>query len=348
MKYILSITIIFLFLLGCGDEKSGSDKVSDENLFKVDSSEIKTTPVENPNQHFLMRYKMELDKEYKYRIATITDNKQTIKLDTVINQNVNQQMIYIVSVKPTELDKDSIYEVSCTFNSIKLDAIANNQKHTYQSGVTKDSTELLKFANYEALINNSFNLRVDTKGNILEIYKTDKIISKYLEMQNLKDSISADERNAMREQISEGAIKPLLSQVFRKLPDSNVAKDSSWTISQPVVPFLVFQLQNNYIYDITGLESFNDENVAVVEANLQANITGNTKVSEQGWNYEFDKPSSVASGKIYFNVEKGYVIKSTIKSKTTISYSMEGNTPTGKQKGSRADVMEYTNIVELL
>jgi hypothetical protein len=348
MKYLFSFTVIFLFLLGCGGEKGENEKTADKNLYKIDSSGIKTKPVENPNQSFLMRYKLELNKEYKYRIATISANEQNIKMDTTISQNVNQEMIYLINVKPTEIDKDSIYDVVCTFSSIKLDATANDQKHSYQSGVTKDSSELLKFSNYEALINNSFNLRVDNTGNILEIYKTDKIISKYLELQNLKDSISTEERNAMREQISEGAIKPLLSQIFRKLPEETVAKDSVWTISQPAFPFLVFQLQNNYIYNIDALEEYDEDNVAVIDAKLDAKITGNTKVTEQGVTYEFNKPSSEAAGKIYFNVEEGYVLKSMIKSKTMISYTMEGDTPTGKQKGSRSDVMEYTNIIELL
>ena len=348
MKYLFSVALIFLILFGCGGEKSENEKTAEENLYKIDSADIQTTPIENPDQNFLMRYKLELNKDYKYRIATISDNRQTIKVDTTISQNVNQKMIYLVNVKPTEIDKDSVYEVVCTFSSIKLDAIANDQKYYYQSGVTKDSTELLKFANYEALINNSFNLRVDNIGNILEIYKTDKIISRYLELQNLKDSITTEEKNAMREQISEGAIKPLLSQIFRKLPEVTVAKDSVWTISQPAFPFLVFQLQNNYIYNIDALEEYNEDNVAVIDAKLDAKITGNTKVTEQGVTYEFNKPSSEATGKIYFNVEEGYVLKSMIKSKTVISYTWEGDTPKGKQKNSRSDAMEYTNIVELL
>ncbi|RPI72926.1 MAG: hypothetical protein EHM47_07175 [Ignavibacteriales bacterium] len=347
MKFIPVIIISALVLFSCGEEKT-EQTAAEENLYEIDSSEIETSPIDNPDQSFLMRYKMELNKNYKYRIASISNNNQTVQLDTTISQNVNQKMIYIINVKPTEMDQDSVYDVVCTFNSIKLDAIANGQQHSYESGVTKDSADLTKFANNEALINNSFNLRVDNKGDIVEIYKTDKIISRYLELQNLKDTISADERNVLREQISQGAIKPLLSQIFRKLPGEVIAKDSSWTISQPPFPFLVFQLQNNYLYKINSLEELDDDKVAVINATMDSKITGNPNVTEQGITYEFKKPTSVASGTIYFNVEEGFVIKSTINSKTTISFTMEGNTPTGKQKGSRSEVTEFTNIVELL
>lgn len=348
MKFILSIIISALVLFGCGGEESEKQNITEENLYNIDTADIETSPVENPHQSFLMRYKMELNKDYKYRIASISNNSQTLKMDTTISHIVNQKMIYIINAKPTEFDKDSIYEVVCTFSSIKLDATANKEVHAYQSGVTKDSADLLKYANYEALVNNPFNLRVDNTGNIVEIYKTDKIIARYLELQNVKDSVTAEMKNSLREQISQGAIKPLLSQIFRKLPDNIVAKDSLWTISQQPFPFLVFQLQNNYTYKIGALEEYDDDRVAVIDAGLDAKISGETKVTEQGLTYEFSKPSSTASGKIYFNVEEGCVIKSTIKSKTVISFKMEGNTPNGKQKGSRSEVTEFTNIVELL
>jgi hypothetical protein len=291
---------------------------------------------------------MELNKEYDYRIASISSNSRTMEMDSIVSQGVSQKMIYLLSVKPTEIDSDSIYEVVCNFNSIKLDATANNEVYAYQSGVTKDSVELTKFANYDALVNNPFNLRVDKTGNILEIYKTDRIVSRFLELQNLKDSVTTEEKNGLREQISQGAIKPLLSQIFRKLPEEVMAKDSSWTISQQPFPFLVFQLQNNYKYKIESLKEFEDDKVAVIDAGLDSKVTGEPKVTEQGISYEFKRPTSEASGTIYFNIEEGYVVKSTIKSKTSISFTMEGDTPTGKQKRSQSEVTEFTNIVELL
>lgn len=348
MKLILSVVAAFLILNGCGEKKDEKQNLTEKNLYEIDTTNIETTPVEDPEQDFLMRYKMELNKDYKYRIASISNNSQTLRMDTTISQVVNQKMIYIINVKPTEIDKDSIYEVICTFNSIKLDANANGQVHSYQSGITKDSTELIKFANNEALVNNPFNLRVDSKGNILEVYKTDKIINRFLEIQNLKDSATTDQRNMLREQITLGAIRPLLSQIFRKLPEDTVAKDSSWTISQQPIPFLVFNIQNNYTYKIIGLEEYNNNEVALIDAGLVAKITGDTKVTERGMTYEFNKPTSEASGRIYFNIEKGLVVKSNVKSKTVISFTMEGNTATGKQKGSRSEINEFTNIVELL
>ena len=64
--------------------------------------------------------------------------------------------------------------------------------------------------------------------------------------------------------------------------------------------------------------------------------------------YTFQKPISTAEGKIYFDVDKGVQIKSRTKTRLEISYTMEANTPQGKQKGARRDVITNTNILELL
>jgi len=349
MKYLFSIALMFLFFVGCGDNK---DKVQnsnqDKNILKVDSSDISTSPVENPSENFFMRYALELNKDYKYRIATLSNNQQVITFDSAITQFIKQDIIYIITAKPVELDSDSILKVLCTFNSIKLEANSNGQSISYQSGIKLDSLDALRFANYEALINNPFNVRINSNGEIIEVFKTDKIISKYLNLQNLKDSIGIEEKNVLKEQISLGAIKPLLSQIFMKLPDKSFAKDSSWTVSQSPAPFLIFTLKNDNVYKIGSLEKYKDDKVAVINAQLKSEVSGSTNITEQGVNYKFTKPISEANGKIYFNVDKGYVQKSRIKSKLFVSFTMEGDTPTGKKKGFQSQTLEYTNIVELL
>ncbi|OGV06756.1 MAG: hypothetical protein A2330_09110 [Ignavibacteria bacterium RIFOXYB2_FULL_36_7] len=349
MKSFLSFVIILLLLTGCGEKKEETTpgKTSEENL-TVDTSDISTTPLENPNESFRMRYSFTLNKDYKYRIATLTDNVQTIKADTTISQRANQNIIYLLSLKPTEIDSDNSTEFVCNFYSVKVEAIVNGQTFTYQSGVTTDSLEKAKYSEYEALINNPFNIRINKVGEVIDIFKADKILSKFLALRNMSDSLASDQKNTIKEQITQGGIKPLLSQVFRKIPEKLVAKDSVWTYQQPPSSLLVFQLNSTNIYKISSLEKFKEDKVAVINASLETKITGNNKVTEQGFTYEFKKPETEASGKIYFNVDKGCIQKARVKTKLVISYTMEGDTPAGKQKGSRSEVLEYTNIVELL
>ncbi len=86
----------------------------------------------------------------------------------------------------------------------------------------------------------------------------------------------------------------------------------------------------------------------MIDAGINFKYTGEPKVNQGNVSYSFQKPISTAEGKIYFDVDKGIQIKSRTKTRLEISYTMEANTPKGKQKGSRRDVITNTNILELL
>lgn len=347
MKLFISVIFALSILFGCDEKDETSEKTKENNL-NVDTTDISTTPMENPNEDFLMRYSFDLNKDYKYRIATLTDNLMTITADTTISQNANQNIVYLLNLKPIEIDNDSTIQFVCNFYSVKVDASVNGQTFSYQSGVTTDSLELAKYSEYEALINNPFNIRISKIGEIIEIFKSDKVLSRFLALRNLSDSVNADQKNMIREQITQGAIKPLMTQVFRKVSEKSVAKDSVWNYQQPPSPLLVFQLESTNVYKINSLENYKKDRLAVIDASLDTKITGKTEVTEQGYTYKFKKPETEASGKIYFNVDEGLIQKSRTKMKIVMSYTMEGDTPGGRQKGSRYEVVQYDNIVELL
>jgi outer membrane lipoprotein-sorting protein len=349
MKLLLGFILTFLFLLGCGEKKEDkAPEKNNENSLTVDTTDISTTPSANPNESFRMKYNFVLNKDYKYRIAALTDNIQTMKADTTISQHANQSIIYLLNLKPVEIDNDSATEFICTFYSVKVEANVNDQTFTYQSGVTTDSLEKTKYAEYDAIVNNPFNIRVNKIGEVVDIFKMDKILTKFLALKSISDSLNSAEKSRVKEQITQGGIKPLISQVFRKIPEKLFAKDSIWTYQQPVSNLLVFQVNSTNIYKINSLENFNKDRVAVIDASLETKISGDNKATENGFTYKFNKPETEASGKIYFNIDKGYIQKSRVKTKIVISYTMEGNTPEGKKKGSRYEVVENTNIIELL
>jgi hypothetical protein len=291
---------------------------------------------------------MKPGKEYNYRLATLTENIQTMIFDTTITNKINQSVIYILALKPVELDADSSLEVTCIFKSVKVDADANGEKFSYQSGVTTDSAEIERFGEYVTLINNPFNLRINKTGEIIDVFKTDKILSSFIELRGAGESITPEQRKMVQEQIIEGGIKPLLMQIFRKIPEYVVAKDSVWRYRMPESQLAIFRMNSQNKFSVSGLENFKNDKIAVLDASLEAQISGESKLTDQGITYEFEKPVSEASGKIYFNVTEGHIKKSRIKNRMVISYTMEGSTPQGKQQGSRTEIMEYTNIVELL
>lgn len=349
MKLFISIIFTLLLLTGCGDKQDKTTpENSKENRLTVDTSSISTIPLENQNENFTMRYNFRLNKDYQYRIATVTDNLTKITADTTISKNAHQNIVYLLNLKPKEIDEDSSIQFACNFYSVKVDANVNGRAFLYQSGVTTDSVELTRYSEYEALVNNPFNIRISKLGEIIEIFKSDKILSRFLQLRNLSDSVNADQKNMLREQITEGAIKPVVSLVFKRISEKRVAKDSTWKYQQPPTPLLAFQLQSINVYKVNSIGTFKEDKVAEIDATLDAKITGDSETTQGGFSYHFEKPEVEASGKIYFNLDEGLVQKSRIKMKIAISYTMEGDTPAGRQKASRYEVVQYDNIVELL
>lgn len=348
MKKLLVLLFSSMLLFSACSKKEEAKPVDDKNKYAFDSTDIKTQPVDNPNESFLLSYNFEKGKKYNYRLTSISNDNQVIKAETTLTQSVKQNLIYLIEVTPTEKDGDGTMEMNVIINSIKLDAQANGQNFHYEAGVTKDSTELTKYADYEALYKNSFTLRVSKKGEIVDIFRADKISNRYLQLKGYSDSLNSEQKAYVRKNIIDGAIRPLVIQIFRIIPDHNIAKDSTWSYSQPQSQFMTFTMQNTNLFKVLNLEKYNDDKVAVIDAGLDTKISGNTKAVDRGITYNFNKPLTTATGKIYFDIPKGCIIKSKTQTKINIFYTMEGMTPKGKQKGERKELIENTNIVEAI
>ncbi len=347
MKKILAAVLIGILFFGCG--KKSDEKPEDLSAKMItDTSAIKAVPVDNANQQFNLQYKFQKGTTYQYRMTQSTEDNLTIKTDTSISQNMNQSIIYLFNLTLSNVDKDGVMEFSCSIPSIKLNAEANGQRFFYQSGVTKDTTELKKYYQYEALINSPFSIRIGKSGGVLEVFRADRIVDKFLQLSKLPNQPTAEEKNALRGNIVESVLKPLINQIFRELPSGTIAKDSSWAFTQPPATFLIFKLENKNLYKVTGLEKYNNDTLAVVDAGLQSVVSGNTKYEERGATYNFKKPETSASGTIYFDITKGCIQKANLKTNIHIFFTMEAPTPKGKQKGSKDEVIKTTNVLELL
>jgi len=346
MKHLFVLIIIALLLTGCS--KKEDKPVIGKNQFSADTSDIKTSPVDNPNEPFSLKYSYEKGKKYKYSLSLISTDKQSMKTDTTINQNVKQNTYYLLEITPVEIDQDGTMELNAVITSVKVDVDANGRKLRYESGVAKDTLDNVKFAEYECLVNNSFSLRVTKVGEILDIFRADKIANKFLELKGYADSLNADQKAGVRKNMLEGLIRPLMNQIFRQVPGNTVAKDSSWSYKQPATQMMVFTVQNTNIYKILNLEKYNNDKIAVISGSSNTLIAGNNKAVNQGISYNFSRPVTSAGGKIYFDITRGYVIKSKTNTLIESRVAMEGQSPKGKQKGERSETVENVYIVELL
>lgn len=345
MKKLVLIILTASIIYGCGDKNNEQKPDEQKDKFAFDTTDIKTTPVENPDQTFYMRYKLQKGTSYNFRLTAISTDDQTItSKDTTLSQSMNQTMIYNMKFTPTLIDADSTMELKAVITSIKMDGAVGNEPVHYQSGVTKDSADISKYAQYESLLQNPFEIRISKLGELLDLFRTDKIVNKLLDIRGYADSLKSEEKAALKNDISEGLLKPMISQVFRKLPLGKVAKDSTWKVEQPASQLMVFQAQNTSLFKITGIESLEGDLIADIDAGLDTKITGKNKLTDRGVNYEFEKPVTSGEGKIFFNLTRGVVQKTKLKTSITLSFRMESR----GQSGSKKEVISNTNILEYI
>ena len=351
MKYVLTLLILSILISFACQQKKGEEeqKSTEEMTSTFDSSALPTTKVDmDENQSFLLKYKFKPGESFKYRMTVISQNEQSIEADTSMAAIMDQTIIYILYFKTISLDKDSVAEMQCTFTSVNLKANVNGTEVSYQSGSLIDSTEKVKFAEYEAFLNNPFYIRVGKNGELIEIYKTDKIMNRFLSLRGLTDSLSTQDKVMFKEDMSNRSIKPLLVQILREVPGHQLAKDSTWSYKRESLPVMVFQIGYTNLYKIEKLEMLGDDRIVIIDGVVQTKVTGNQAYSERGINYQFDKPITNASGKIYFNLDKGLIQKSRSQTRMETSYRMEMPTPQGTKKGSAREITSNTNVLELL
>ncbi len=343
-KLLFILLMIGLIFSGCG-KKSGDGDSSNKAGSTIDTSSIKTSPVENQNQKFDLRYKFDKGVDYHYRMASFSQNNQSIIADSSYYQNMKQSTIYLMDVNLKNIEKDSVINLTCKITSINFEAEVNGKFYTYQSGVTKDSSDLEKFAEYVSLINNPFNVAIHRTGGIINISNIDQIMNKFLILKKLLKQVSLIERERLGQNIIEGSLKPLVINVFREMTPNTVAKDSTWSFKQPPAPFLIFTLNNTNTYKISKLEKYKNDLLASIEAGLKTEVKGSTTYKQGGAIFQFKEPQTSASGNIYFNITKGCIQKSNVETKANIFYTKE---IPGKPKGSNSEVITSSNVVELL
>jgi len=350
MKKLLLLLFIPL-IIGCGNDKE--PELTPEQLKKeaetFDTTALSAVPVSVvEDEEFSFRYNLKINDKYRYRVTQIAESQENITADTVISQRTKQTAIYLINTTVNDVDTENVMEISFTITSVKVDADANGQKFAYQSGTELDSINKLRFSEYEAMVNSPFSARIDYKGDILEIFRTDRIGNKLIEMRGWTDSLSAVEKNQLYREIAEGALRPILVQIFRKLPAQNVKLNGKWEFTQPEAQMGAFMIKSTNHFNLTGIEKLSGDRLAVIDAGLSTTAKGQNKFSDRGIQYDFRTPSITGDGKIYFNLDKGIIQKSMTKTTVKNYVTMELQPPQPKQRMTNDGTIINTNILELL
>jgi Family of unknown function (DUF6263) len=353
-KYLLILlTILFaLTVLQCSNDnenKEVKEKLETE-VNEFDSTDLPTSNIETPveNNSFSLAYNFDEGESFRYRLTTLSYSERNIKTDTLMSNVFDQKIIRIINFKTVSVENDSIADVECNVTNVKVDADMNGERMTYQSGESMDSSKQRKFIEYEGLINNPFNFKITRYGELLDIYKVENVTDRYLELSGIKDSVKIEEKAVFQNEIIKNLIIPLLVQIFRELPTQNLEVESTWDKVMEPAPVMVYKLQYTNHYKITDLEMLNNDRIAIINGNATTSVEGESKLSNNGINYTFQKPISKASGRIFFNLDKGMVQKSKTKTYLEIKYDMEMPSAQGILKGNSTELMKNDNILELL
>lgn len=331
MKRLLLLLFISILVVSCG--KSSNENGVPE---KVD---IGKEPVS-------LVYKFKRGDKFTYKMKTIASQGQSMKTDTTLTSEISQTVEYVFDFDVVDVDADKIAELNVTINDVKVDASANGKKFSFKAGQKLQGEELKNFFEYQAMHQVPFRIRVNKIGEVVEVTRTNKIVDNMLKLQGIADSVSAQEKLQFQSNLNEGALKPLVQQFFRRVPEKKVNVDSTWTFDYPS-NLMVYKIDNKTTYKVTEFQKINDQIVAKVNLNLQVKWEGKNKMTDRGVNYTFGEPKISGQGELLFNVDRGLLQKSDTNTKLEINILMEANQPR-PMKATRKDFTINTNSIELV
>ncbi|GEM_PF-922592 len=341
----IALFLVFVVIgIGCGskDEKqSNKPAVSAEELNNLKSIGMNGEKV-------LLNYKFEKDEKLRYKLITVSSSQQTIKADSLMKSVGDQTLTYFFDIEVLEVDPDNIAELSINITQIIFDGLINGQKLHYDTKTNTSKEEKVKYVEFETVSNTPFRARINHKGEILEVTRVDKMVSKMLTLQPEMQKITADQKAALLKNISEGELKPRTQLLFRELTSNEVGKDSTWQISTPA-NLGVFKLENIITYNVNDFVKVGDDKAVKLSALLSVKWSGNKKGTDNGMNFLFDDPKVSGGGTILFNVDKGKVIRGETITNFEVGVQIDAKDATNKMKRTfRKDISVNKNIVELL
>lgn len=340
---LLLLPMMVLFIDGC---KKNENRPVGEATTSLDITKMKASPLpESEAQNLIFKYNLSKGSSYTYKLTSITEDAGTLVADTVINGKNTQTLEYTVSFTTNDIDEENVLDVTFTVKAINMTANIENKTITYHSGSQLDSLDKMRFSEYEALVNNSFGLRIKQDGEIVELYKTGKIIDKLLALQGLKDSVKAGDKKVLQQKMEEAGLKPVIQQVFRRLNTTPVSKGNSWNIEQPFLNLGIVGFDFKNVFTLKSVDKYNDFKVAT----LAVRIDAQSRLSPQAkkTTLKVNKAELSGEGTVYFNLTKNVIHQS--RTKVVLATAVNGTVPTprGPRKLSTQKTVTTTNILEL-
>ncbi|PJA96860.1 MAG: hypothetical protein CO129_04335 [Ignavibacteriales bacterium CG_4_9_14_3_um_filter_34_10] len=339
MKNIIYLLSIILIVSCSGDKKD--EQKNDKN------KEVKKAEIVKGNLKSL-EYNFNKGQTFKYRLNTVLNNFQSVQTDTLIKANMSQNSTYVFNFKVLDVDKQNIATISLTPVSIYVKSNINGQTALYDSRVLYSLREKAMFADYEALKNRSYKVKVSSFGEVLDIFDADRIINEIWNLQGIKDSLSKDQKNMFKRNFVLSGLAPITEQLFRTVTKEKVGINSTWEQKYPS-NLGSLNITNTASFKILHFYKEKDDSIAKIQASLSTAWTGNNTATEQGVTYTFSNPNISGSGEIYYNLAKKLVQRSQTKINSETEVTMKGLDASKKEvKATKKEKIDTVNKLELL
>ncbi|MCR4417366.1 MAG: DUF6263 family protein [Ignavibacteria bacterium] len=339
-KLILFFVLISLTVFGCKKEEKKAE--APETAAVVDTTNIKPIQVQ---ENVYLKYDLKKNSVLRFRLTNYSKNTQTLQLDSTITGYFEQTVDYYFKVNVKNKEENGNLELDFLCEKIKATGSSSNgEKLEYDSeNPPTDSLQKQIAKNFDLLLNGEFSVRLSPIGEVLDVYRFDSIVEKLL--QNAQRKPTLEEREAIKNDIKLGLLRPIIQQIFREFPENSVNVDSTWQQTYPL-QLSVFEIQNTAKYKVSRFFESNGNKLVEILGTLSIESAGKTNHTEGNITYKFAKPKATGYGKIYYDLDKKCVRNSTtdVTFELTVNMTQKGNPKTYK----RIDKIQTKNSLLLL
>ncbi len=350
--FMILATSLTFTVINCSNKKEETkelnqpqDSISDGNLFEI----LPDMDHEVLNDvRFQLVYNFEEGKDFQYRLTTISTTERNVETDSLVIDRFEQKITRILHFKVLSLMNNDIANIECTISKVYVDVNLNNQKISYQSGVTSNPEQLKRFIEHEGLVDNPFHIRISKYGEILDISKVQNISNRYLELSGLEDSIRTEDKPVMEDDLKNNLLKPLIGQILRDFPKKKLGIDSTWEKVIEPESMMIFKIHYTDHFRVDNIEKIGDKRIASIIVDATSYIEGDRAYTNNGVNYEFLDPLTNSKSNIYFDIDRGLIYRCMTQTDLKLSYKMEIPADNGTKFAKSNELITNTNIVELL
>lgn len=311
--YLISIFFIsFLVLQSCNDEgKENGEKDGNANLIIEDEKGTRVNLKMRPEVGDTFRYKMVAN--------TVSDEKSPATNDRDLH--TQQIMTYYYTQEVSEINESGVITFKMKFDSIMIvSTVASGDSsvsETYNSNIKDSISALPDFIQYNALIGEYFKLRVSDLGEVYDAYELENIHEKIFTA--LGDTLTQDEKAAIKEGMGSEAVKSIIQNQFQKFPDHEVYKDSSWSFTNET-DLLVFPIKNLLHYKLLDIVEENDELLLKIEPSLGIEFI-RKEHKDKELTIKLVNSNTGGKGTVLFNLSRGCMLRK--ETKTNINLEMK-------------------------